>query len=282
MGTPDFAVTTLNSLYSKGYKIDLVIKQKDKPRERGKKLQYTPVKERALELNLQVYQPESINSDESYEIIKSLKPDFIIVVAYGQILKRPILDINWVLLNGEKETGITIMEMEEGLDTGDMVLSKAIEIKENDDAISLHDKLSILGGDLIVEALEGIVDSKLTPIPQDNNRSSYASMLSKSLGKIDWNKDSQEIVNKIRALKPWPSAYSTYKDQVIKIHFAQVTDLKTKGVPGQIVTVDKEGIYVNGHERQVLIKEIQFPNKGKMPVSEYLKGNTIEVNTILT
>lgn len=298
MGTPQFAVPTLESLHEAGYDINLVITQKDKPKGRGKKILYTPVKEKAIGLGLEVFQPDSINSPESIEKISSIEPDFIVVVAYGQILKKSVLEIpkygcynvhasllpkyrgaapiNWAIINGEKETGITIMEMEEGLDTGDIVLAEAIPIEEMDDSISIHDKLSILGGKLIVEALDGIAAGRLGKTPQDHSQSSYASMLSKDMGKINWNSNGEDIINLIRGLKPWPSAYTDYNGEIVKVHKASLADEINDGVCGQIVKVDKKGIYVNAKDRIVLLEEIQFPNKRKMTVEEYLRGNSIE------
>lgn len=304
MGTPDFAVPSLKALYNVDeYSIELVITQKDRARGRGKKVQYTPVKESALKLGLEVYQPENINHKESVEKIKNINPDYIIVVAYGQILKKDILNIpkygcynihasllpkyrgaapiNWAIINGEKETGITIIKMEEGLDTGDMILSKSIDINEQDDTKTLHDKLSLLGGELITRALKDIKEGKATMTPQDNELSSYASMLSKEMGEIDWNLPGDKIINLIRGLKPWPSAYTIYNENMVKIHKAVIGHEEKKGKNGQIIRVDHSGIYVNSSDKVVIIKELQFPGKRKLKTSEYLKGNSIEKGIVL-
>ncbi len=304
MGTPEFAVPTLGALHSAGYNIELVITQKDKPKGRGKKIQYTPVKEKALELGLEVFQPDSINSPEAIEKIRSINPDFIVVVAYGQILRKAVLDlakygcynvhasllpkyrgaapINWAIINGEKETGVTIMEMNEGLDTGDIVISDAIPIDEDDDAVSIHDKLSVLGANLILEAIEGIAAGRLIKTAQDHSVSTYAPMLNKDMGRIKWDEDAKTIINLIRGLKPWPSAYTEYKGDIIKIHKASLTNEMKDGVCGQIVKVDNKGIYVNTKDRIIILEEIQFPNKRKMTVEEYLRGNSIEKDIILS
>ncbi len=303
MGTPDFAVPTLEALKEEGYSIDLVITQKDRRRGRGKKVQYTPIKEKALELDLEVYQPENVNSQESIDKLREIKPDFIVVVAYGQILKEEILEIpkymcvnvhasllpkyrgaapiNWAIINGEKETGITIMEMEKGLDTGDMLLWKSIPITSEDEAPSIHDKLSELGGSLIVEALEGIKEGKINKLKQDDSLSSYASMLSKERGKINWKDSGEKINNLVRGLKPWPSAYTDYKGESVKIHKLEVLDKKKDGKEGEIIRVDEEGVFVNASDKTVLIKELQFPGKRKMLVKDYIRGNDIEVGIIL-
>lgn len=303
MGTPDFAVPSLKALYDGGHSIDLVISQMDKPKGRGKKLKYTPVKESALELGLEVYQPENINHREAIEKIKEINPDFIVVVAYGQILKKEILDIpkygcynvhasllpkyrgaapiNWAIINGEKETGVTIMEMEEGLDTGDMVLCESIEIHQDDDKETLNDKLAILGGKLIATSLGMIKSGKVSKIPQEHELSSYASMLNKKMGKIDWNLSGENVVNLIRGLKPWPSAYTSYKDTIVKIHKAILSHENKSGENGEIIRVDTSGIYVNSSDKVIIIEELQFPGKRKLKVSEYLKGNSIEEGIIL-
>lgn len=303
MGTPDFAVPTLESLYNKGYNIALVITQRDKPKGRGKKFQPTAVKEKALELELEVYQPDNVNSAESIEKMKKLNPDFIVVAAYGQILRKQILDmpkygcinvhasllpkyrgaapINWAIINGEKETGITIMEMAEGLDTGDMILSKEIPINEEDDFQIVHDKLALLGSELIVEALEGIKDNRVIKVPQDNKLSTYASMISKETGRINWGKDGENIKNLVRGLKPRPSAYTVYNGNIVKIHKVKLVDKFKEGKDGEIVLVTDEGIFVNALDKCVVIEEIQFPGKKKLLVKDYLRGNRIEEGVIL-
>lgn len=304
MGTPIFAVATLESLASKGYTIDLVITQQDRRRGRGKKVQYTPVKEKALDLGLEVFQPEDVNSQESIDLIKSLNPDFIVVVAYGQILKQEILDIpkyncvnvhasllpkyrgaapiNWAIVNGEKETGITIMEMEKGLDTGDMILWESIQINKDDEAPHIHDELSELGGKLIIEALEGIKEGKLSKTKQDDSLSSYASMLSKETGIINWSDSGENINNLVRGLKPWPSAYTRYMDENVKVHKVDIINKIKEGKDGEIVKVDEEGVYVNSSDKTIIIKELQFPGKKKMLAKDYLRGNVIEEGIILT
>ncbi|MDR7869889.1 MAG: methionyl-tRNA formyltransferase [Tissierellaceae bacterium] len=302
-GTPEFAVPTLEQLFKNGYEIPLVITQRDKPKGRGKKLQYTPVKEKALELGLNVYQPDNINSDESIEILKSLNPDFLIVVAFGQILRKKILGIpkvdsinvhasllpkyrgaapiNWVLINGEKETGITIMKIDEGLDTGDMISKASICIDDEDDAVTIHDKLSKLGGELLVSTLSDIIENKAIYTPQNDDESSYSPMMSKAIGIIDWSKSSKDIFNQVRGLKPWPGTYTHYNDEQVKVHKIKIIDMDSQGEAGEIIDVSNEGVFVNTKDKIVVIEELQFPNKRRMKVSEYLAGNTIEKGIIL-
>ena len=302
MGTPEFAVPCLVKLHEEGYNIDLVVTQKDKPRGRGKKIQYPPIKEKALELGLEVYQPDSINSKDSIAKLKELNPDFIIVVAFGQILKKEVLDIpkydcinvhasllpkyrgaapiNWAVINGELETGITIIEMEEGLDSGNMILSQAIDITQEDDFESLHDKLSVIGADLLIEALDNIKMGKDKRIEQDDNLSSYAPMIFKDTGKIHWNKPGRDIYNLIMGLRPTPSAYTIYNDMMMKIHKASLIPKFNDAEVGRIIKVNKEGIFVNSNDKCIVIEEIQFPGKKKMSVKDYLTGNKMEEGII--
>lgn len=303
MGTPEFAVPSLNRLKESGFNIPLVITQLDKRRGRGKKLQFTPVKEKALELGIEVFQPKNVNSDEAFEKLNSIKPDLIVVVAYGQILDKEILElpkygcinvhasllpkyrgaapINWAIIDGEMKTGVTIMDMEEGLDTGDMILKKSIPIEDGDDYITIHDKLSHLGGEMLIKAINLILEEKAIKEVQDHSLSNYAPMIFKDAGKIDWNKKAVTIKNLVRGLKPWPSAYTDYKGETIKIHKVRIEENNLKGEIGEILSVDNSGIYVKSGDNIIVIEEVQFPNKKKMHVKDYLAGNSIEVGIIL-
>ena len=303
MGTPDFAVESLEALYKNDYDIKLVITQKDKKRGRGKKLQHTPVKEKALALGLEVCQPENINDQDIVSVLKDIEPDFIVVVAFGQILKKEILDIpkykcinvhasllpkyrgaapiNWAIVEGEKETGITIMEMAEGLDTGDMISKVSVEIEKDDNYISMHDKLSFLGADLLVKTIEDIKNDEAKFTPQDDSLSSYASMIYRGTGKIDWNSSGKDIINLMRGLVPWPVAFTNYKEEPLKIYSAELIERFNKDESGMIVKVSDEGLFVNCEDSTLIVKEFQFPNKKRMLVKDYLKGNTIEVGTLL-
>lgn len=298
MGTPEFAVGALEKLHLAGYEIPLVITQIDKKKGRGKKLQPTPVKEKAIELGLEVYQPENVNSDEAFDRIAALEPDFIVVAAYGQILKKRILElprynclnihasllpkyrgaapINWAIANGDDKTGITIMDMEEGLDTGAIILKSEIPINWEDDSEMIHDKLAQLGSTLIIDAIELIVSGKAKFTPQKHEESSYAPVLYKGVGSIDWTKSAESIYKKIMALKPWPSAFTEYKGEKIKIHKAEVEIEDHEILPGTIVEVNSEGIRVSVSDGFVIVKELQFPGKRAMTVKELILGNEIE------
>lgn len=303
MGTPDFAVSALDSLYGSGYNIQLVITQQDKPRGRGKKLKYTPVKEKALELGLEVFQPANINNEDSVEKIKKLNPDFIVVVAYGQILKTNILNIpkynclnihasilpkyrgaapiNWAIIHGEKETGITIMDMDKGLDTGDILLFEKIPIDENDDYLTIHNKLTKIGSKLIVNAIDDIINERIDPTKQDDSLSNYAPMIYKDTGKIDWNKSKEEIFNLVRGLQPRPGAYTIYNGEKVKIHKVECVDTSEEGENGKITQVSKDGVYVKVNNGTIIIKELQFPGKKKLSVRDYLAGNKIDEEIVL-
>lgn len=298
MGTPEFSIPALESLNQSGYNISLVITQKDRPRGRGKRMLPTPIKSKALKLGLEVYQPDCVNSSDSIDKLKKLSPDCIVVAAYGQILKKEILSlpkygcinihasllprhrgaapINWAIIEGDKETGITIMEMDEGLDTGDIISWERIAIEDEDDSQSLHDKLAKLGGRLIVKTLDDMKAGEISKIPQDDSLSTYASMLSKDIGKINWNSSGDNIVNLVRGLKPWPSAYIIYKGLNVKVHKVKKIEKFSKEDNGMVVKVSDEGIYVNCLDSCIVIEELQFPGKRKMQVSEHLRGNKFE------
>ncbi len=303
MGTPEFAVPCLKAIFSSEHKIVAVVTQPDKPKGRGKKMSPPPVKLASEELGLNVLQPENIKSKDFIENLKRLSFDCIVVIAYGQILPKDILNlpnkgsinvhasllpkyrgaapINWAIINGEDKTGITTMYMEEGLDTGDMILKDEYEINTNMTAGNLHDELSVLGAKTLMRTLKLIEINKAPRIPQNNSESTYASMLEKSIGEIDWANDARSIHDKVRGLNPWPIAHTKYKDIIVKIWKSQVVDIDCSGENGEIVKVDKEGLWVCTGDKVLLLKEIQFPNNRKMTVEEYIRGNTLEEGSIL-
>lgn len=303
MGTPLFAVPALDELVAAGHDILLVVSQQDKPKGRGNKLQATPVKEKALKLGLEVHQPERVNDHETIKKLKELSPDFIVVTAYGQILKEEILSIpkydclnihasllpkyrgaapiNWSIINGEVKTGITIMKMEKGLDSGPIILMEEIPIDRKDTSETLHDKLAVIGGRLIIQAINDIVSEKAVYTPQDNDQSSYSPMLYKDTGRIDWKKKSEEIYNLIRGLLPWPHAYMVYEGLRVKIMRAEQSKEIHDILPGTIVEAVPSGIKIAASEGYIIVKELQFPNKKSMEVSAFLLGNKIEEGYIL-
>lgn len=299
MGTPDFSVPSLEELHNKGHNISLVITQEDKRRGRGKKVQFTPVKQKAVELDLDVYQPSDVNSDESIERIKNADPDVIVVIAYGQILSEEILNypkygclnlhasllpkyrgaapINRVVIDGEKVSGNTIMKMDVGLDTGDMVSKDEVEISDDMTAGELHDILMERGSELLIRTLEDIERAgKTEGEPQDDSQSSYAHMMDKSLGKIDWNKSANEINNLIRGTQPCPGSFFDYDGKTVKVRKARVENKEVNDEPGMIVEITDNGIEIATGSGIIILEEIQFEGKRWMTVEEYLRGNTIE------
>ena len=303
MGTPDFAVLPLEALFSDGHEILLVVTQPNKPKGRGHKLQAPPVKEFALMHNIPVYQPESAKTDEAYEYLKSFDADIFIVAAYGQILQQRVLDIpkygcvnihasllpqyrgaapiQWSIIRGEKVTGVTTMQMNAGLDTGDMLVKEEVVITASDTGETLHDKLAIAGVNTIRETLKQIEAGTLSPVPQDDSLSCYAPMISKKTGYIDFSMSAEEIYNLVRALNPYPYASTVYSGTRFKVIDATVVAGDFSGEIGEILDVTKDGILVKCGTDALLITDVQFEGKKKMPVGEYIKGNTIEKGIIL-
>lgn len=303
MGTPEFAVPTLKKLRENGYDVKLVVTQPDKPSGRGKKLKKSEVKEKAEELGLNIFQPDKIKHQENIEVLKSCEPDFIVVVAYGQLLNKEILDLpkygcinvhasllpklrgaaplNWAIINGEKTSGVTTMLMDVGLDTGDMLLKSEIDITDDMNVGELHDALMFQGADLLIETLKGLEKNEINKIKQDDSLSSYAPMLNKENTKINWNDKAEEIHNKIRGLSPWPSAYFMLDGKSVKVYKASYIIEKSEFEPGFVIKVNDEGIFVSTVDGIVIIKEIQMPGKNKMSVNAYLRGNKFPEKIIL-
>ena len=303
MGTPEFAVPSLEILIKK-FSVKGVFTQPDRPKGRGKKLGVSAVKQCALKYNIPVYQPIKLkNNQESINAIRDMEPDFIVVIAFGQILTKEVLDIpkfgcinlhgsllpkyrgaapiNFSIINGEKISGNTTIIMDEGIDTGDMILKDEVEITEDMTAGELHDILMARGGNLLVKSLEGIYNGTLSPIPQIEEEGTYATKLDKNIARIDWNKSSLDIHNHIRGMNPWPIAYTMYGDSTMKIYKSSVIEKKSKDSPGTILEVNGEGIEVATKDGVILIKEIQFPNGKPMKIKDYLNGNSINKGLIL-
>jgi methionyl-tRNA formyltransferase len=303
MGTPAFAVPTLKKLHEKGHSIALVVTQPDKPSGRGKKLKKSEVKVAAEELNLEIFQPDKIKREENIEILKSYNPDVIVVVAYGQILSKEILSIpkygcinvhasllpklrgaaplNWAIINGETKTGVTTMQMDQGLDTGDMLLKSEVEIDENMNVGELHDILMDKGADLLVETLDKIERNELVPQKQDDSLSTYAPMLNKENRRINWNLPANNIHNLIRGLAPWPTAYFTIDGNMVKVYKSTYSNENSDYEPGYVIKANNEGIFVQAKEGTVILQEIQMPGKKRMTVDAYLRGNIFPEKIIL-
>ena len=302
MGTPDFAVTTLQALIDH-HEVLAVVTQPDKQRGRGKKMQFPPVKEKAVEYDIPVYQPQKARDEEFIEELKKLNPDVIVVVAYGQILPESILNIpkygcinvhgsllpkyrgaapiQWAVLDGEEKTGITTMYMEKGLDTGDMIDKVEVVLDKKETAGSLHDKLMVLGADLLLETLKKLEDGSAVREKQNDEESCYASMLSKDMGQIDFSKPAKEIECLIRGMNPWPSAYTSLDGKTMKVWEADVLDRESKEEPGTIVEVTKKEIIVATGSFDLALHEIQLAGKKRMQVQAFLLGYQVEAGTKL-
>ena len=303
MGTPDFAVPALVALAEAGHEIGYVVTQPDAVRDRGKKVKMTPVKEKALELGIEVLQPERVKGDdEFFATISAYEPDLIAVAAYGQILPKNVLDLpklgcvnihgsllpRWrgaapiqrSIQAGDEETGITIMYMEEGLDTGAMLSKRTTPIADKNGE-QVHDELSVMGAELLVETLPGLESGEIVAEPQDDSLSTYAKMLSKKEGQIDFTKSPEEIERMIRAFDSWPGAYASYGDKVMKIWKAAVKNNKNDAAPGTITGVSKEGIEIAAGGGTLVAEVIQMPGKKRVAVAEFLKGNNVEIGTVL-
>lgn len=306
MGTPDFAVPTLKAIINAGHNVKAVFSQPDKPKGRGYKLTPPPVKICALNNAIEVFQPNSFKKGEDAEIsivkLKEINPDVIVVVAYGKILPKTVLDIpklgcinvhasllpkyrgagpiQWSVLNGEKETGVTTMLMAEGLDTGDMLLKASTEIGVNETASELHDRLSELGAELLVETLSKFEKGEITPQKQDDSISTYAPMLSKEMCAIDFSKSAQEIHNQIRGLAEWPCATALLNDKKIKIFKSEIVSLdgENKQV-GKVI--DEKAFTITCGKGFIKIIELQAEGGKRMKVADYLRGNSISSGTIL-
>ena len=303
MGTPDIAVGCLQKIIDEKHEILGVVTQPDKPVGRGKKMGMPPVKELALKYDIPVYQPIKARDEEFVQVLRELNPDLIVVVAFGQILPKSILDIpklgcvnvhvsllpkyrgaapiNWVIINGEEKTGVTTMYMDEGLDTGDMILTSEFALNDEITAGELHDIMKEEGALVLKETIDLIAKGEAPRIPQNHEEFTYAPMMNKILGQIDFSKSAKEIHNLVRGVNPWPSAYTTYKGQTMKVWKTKVLNETSDKHPGNILKVDKEGIRVSTKGNVLLIKEIQMPGKKRVLVEEYIKGNSIETNEIL-
>lgn len=298
MGTPDFSVSALESI-AKEHDVIAVITQQDRPKGRGHKMQFTPVKEKALLLELPVFQPQKVREPEFIEVLKDLNPDVIVVIAFGQILPKEILDlpkygcinvhasllpkyrgaapIQWAVIDGEKVSGVTTMYMAEGLDTGDMIDKVVVPLDADETGGSLFDKLAGEGAKLILDTLNKLEAGTATRTPQDDTEASYAGKITKELGQIDFHKSAKEIERLIRGLNPWPSAYTKLNGKTLKIWKAEVLENENLGKdePGTILLADKRGIQVATKDGILNILELQLEGKKRMDVAAFLNGYEI-------
>ncbi len=305
MGTPDFAVPSLKALVEAGHEVCGVFTQPDKPKNRGMKLQPPPVKELALELGLPVYQPAKMRDGEALNMLRELKPELIAVAAYGKILPVDILElpqlgcvnvhssllpkyrgaapINWAILNGEDETGVTIMSMAEGMDTGDILAQRATPIDINENAAQLFDRLAQMGGALLVETVRGLEAGTVKPVPQDDALSSHAPMLSREQSPMDWSRTARQLHDQARGLFPWPAATAALDGVRCKILRTALPGEVTDKAPGAVLQADKKGLRVACGDGAVLdILELQPDGKKAMAACAFLLGHPVPVGTVLT
>ena len=305
MGTPDFAVPSLQALLDKGENVVCVITQPDRPKGRGRKLVMPPVKELALEASIPVLQPESIRDENFAQTLQSYEPDIIALTAYGNILPANIINlpplgtinvhgsllpryrgaapIQWALLNGEKETGVTIMQMDEGVDTGDILLQEKLAIGPDDTAGSLSVRLAGLGGEALGRAIDLLRTGKLHPRKQDDSLACSAPLLRKEDGLVNWSDPAEKISCQIRGLDPWPTTYTTLDGKRLRLFTSEAADrtLCSGSEPGTVCAADRSGLLVATGDGCLLIKEIQAEGSKRMGVDAYLSGRSIQPGTIL-
>lgn len=303
MGTPHFSVPTLEKIINAGHEVAAVVTQPDKKVGRDKNMSSTPVKEKALEHGITVFQPVKVRDSEFIKILEDIAPDVIVVVAFGQILPKVLLDIpkygcinihgsllpkyrgaapiQWSIIDGEEVTGVTTMYMDAGIDTGDMILKEIIPIEKDETGGSLHDKLSIIGADLLIKTLIQLENGTVIREKQDDEKSNYAKMLDKSLGNIDFNKSAIEIERLIRGLNPWPSAYTFLDNKTLKIWEAQVVTKDLPGKNGEIVDITSEAIYVKTSNNLLGITQLQLEGKKRMSTESFLRGYQLKKGIIL-
>lgn len=314
MGTPDFAVSTAEALYQAGHEIVLAVTQPDKPKGRGNKLQFPQVKIWAKEKGIPVFQPKKIREPEAWEVLKEAAPDIIVVAAFGQILPKEILQlppfgcvnvhasllpkyrgaapIQWAVINGETVSGVTTMQMGEGLDDGDMLLKQEVPLAADETGGSLFDKLAAVGGELCVRTLEELKKGSLKPTPQDDALSTHVGMIKKSMGKMNFTCPAEQLERLVRGLNPWPSAFTSLEGKTLKVWKAAVKGKLPEGtkksscleehpVPGMVFAANEQGIWVLTPKDYLVLEEIQLEGKKRMRAADFLRGHEIAEGTVL-
>ena len=302
MGTPDFAVLPLRAMKEAGFEVAAVVTQPDKPKGRGKTMMPTPVKEEAVALGIPVYQPVKVKEPEFLEILKEIAPDIIVVAAFGQIIPKTILNlprfgcinihasllpkyrgaapIQQAVIDGEKESGVTIQKMGEGLDTGDMISKAVVVLAPEETGGSLFDKLSKAGADLLVKTLPSIFDGTAVYEKQpEESPTPYASMITKKMGLLDFTKSAEVLERLVRGLNPWPSAYTFLNGKTLKVWKSRVGEEKGSALPGTVVKTDKNGIHVACCDKTLILEEIQIEGKKRMDADAFLRGYPVETGT---
>ena len=303
MGTPDFAVPSLKALFENGYNVLMVVTQPDRPKGRGRKVIPPPVKEAAQSFGYDVIQPVSIKDKDFFDTIVRLKPDIFIVVAYGHILPRNILaipktgvinlhasllpkyrgsaPIQWAIINGEKETGVTTMLLDEGMDTGDILLSSKAKITKVDTSATLHDRLSVLGADLLIKTLKAFENNDINPIAQDHTNATYAPLLKKGDGRIVWEKTAEYIASFIRGVTPWPGAFTFQDNKRLKIFSAKPISVEVNESPGTVVKGFPDELRIATGKGVLAVIEIQGASGKRLLIKDFLMGNQMPPGTVL-
>ena len=304
MGTPDFSVPTLEALVASGHEVVAVVTQPDKPKGRGKEIHMSPVKECALQHNIPVYQPVRARDEAFVEEMRALNPDAMVVIAFGQILPKSLLDlpkygcvnihasllpkyrgaapIQGAVINGDKETGITTMMMDVEMDTGDMLEKTVVKLNPDETGGSLFDRLSLLGGSLILSTLGKLEKGEITPQPQDHEKATYVKKISKSMGDIDWTMDAVSIERLVRGLNPWPSAFTRWNGRMLKIWEAKVLpDPAVKAPCGSVISAGEEGLKIQTGNGVLCVTSLQLEGKKRMDTAAFLRGYQIEPGCIM-
>ncbi len=299
MGTPDFAVGTLQALHEAGYEVVLAVTQPDKPKGRKQILEAPPVKQEAQKLGIPTFQPRRVREPESLQVLRDYEPDLIVVAAFGQILPKELLEmprygcinvhasllpkyrgaapIQWAILNGDAVAGVTIMRMDVGLDTGDMIAQREIEITPQETGGSLFDRLADLGAKLCVDTIPSIVDGRAVYTPQDESAATKVGLIKKEDGQIDFSKDACAIERQIRGLNPWPSAYTSLGGKTLKLWESYVAEASSDAAPGTIVSVEKDRFGVQTGDGVLVCTQVQLEGKKRMPAADFLRGNALNV-----
>lgn len=303
MGTPDFAVGTLEAIIEAGHEVLLVVTQPDKPKGRSGALQFPPVKECAVAHGIEVFQPTKIRLEENVEFLRKYDADIFVVAAFGQILPKSILDmpkygcinvhasllpkyrgaapIQWAVINGDPVTGVTIQQMDIGVDTGDIIVTKELAIADDETGGGLFDKLAVVGAEACLEAMEQIANGTATRTPQNHEEATHVSMISKEFGNIDWNKSAVEIERLIRGLNPWPSAYTKLDEKTFKIWKASVNPENSSEKPGCVCKITKDGLTVQTGDGMLSLLEVQLEGKKRMEAGAFLRGYQVAEGTLL-
>lgn len=308
MGTPDFSVPVLRAMLEDQIEVVGVVTQPDRPKGRGKGLSVSPVKEEALRHKIPVFQPVKIREPEAIQTLAAWEPEVIVVVAFGQILTKEVLEIppmgcinvhasllpayrgaapiQYAVLDGLSRTGVTTMRMDEGLDTGDILLQKSIPLEAKETGGSLFDKLSVIGAELLIETLHRLDEGNITPVPQ-SGESQYVGMIRKSMGQIDWSMPAVRIERQIRAMNPWPSAYTYREGKMLKIWDADIAESQkdmtaVAAVPGTVCSVEKDAVYIQTGEGSLILREVQPEGKKRMDIGAYLRGYPLQPGMVFS